>query len=95
VSRQAPLVCQLKVTAAARHVTVQLGGTSVYSGTTIPSSGSHCLTLAGGSRLDIKHKNYVALHINLLVIYISYMKSRQVVPLLTRQHGLLKRRFQL
>lgn len=35
MSRQAPLVCQLKVTAAACHVTVQLGGTSVYSGTTL------------------------------------------------------------
>jgi hypothetical protein len=27
-------------------------------------------TLAGGSRIDVKHKYYIYLHINLLVIYI-------------------------
>jgi hypothetical protein len=36
----------------------------------IPSSGETCPTLAGGSRIDIRHKYYVALHTNLLVIYI-------------------------
>jgi hypothetical protein len=34
----------------------------------------------GGSRPDIKHKYYVPLHINLLVIYIIRMKMRLAVP---------------
>ena len=38
--------------------------------TSIPSSGETWSALAGGSRIDIKHKYYIALHINLLVIYI-------------------------
>ena len=33
-------------------------------------------TLARGSRIDIKHKYYVYLHTNLLVIYIICMELR-------------------
>jgi len=51
---------------------------------TIPSSGETVSALAGGLRPDIQHNNYVALHTNLLVIYIIRMKSHLAVPLLTK-----------
>jgi hypothetical protein len=38
-------------------------------------------TLAGGSRIDIKHKYYVYLHTNLLVIYIICMELRLELPI--------------
>jgi len=47
--------------------------------TFIPSSGETCPTLASGLRIEIKHKYYIPLHTNLLVIYIIRMKSRLAV----------------
>jgi hypothetical protein len=65
-----------------------LVNTGPYKGTTLslrPAAIAYT-SKGGGVRIDLQHKYYVALHINLLVIYIARMISLPIVPLLTKRN---------
>jgi hypothetical protein len=60
-------------------------GSIPSSGETCPhASKGVCRTEQGGLAWHTEHNNYVPLHINLLVSYISGMKSRPALPHLTQ-----------